>query len=109
MDGKPKREEAMRRRFVNPVRAVFHRLLFVAFVALLSPAPASAAASVAAQWNQALLDAVKATRANDVVTARALAIVHTAMFDAWAAYDDKALGTQSGSAWRRPAIRDAAA
>jgi hypothetical protein len=38
-----------------------------------------------------------------VVTARALAVVHTAMFDAWAAYDGKAVGTQTGVLWRRPA------
>jgi hypothetical protein len=37
------------------------------------------------------------------MTARALAIVHTCMYDAWAAYDEKAVGTQLSGALRRPA------
>jgi hypothetical protein len=64
--------------------------------------PGIADSTVAAKWNQALLDAVKATRTSDVATARALAIVHTAMFDAWACFDDNALSTQTGAIWRRP-------
>jgi len=35
--------------------------------------------------------------------ARALAMVHTCMFDAWAAYDGRAVGTQLGGTLRRPA------
>jgi uncharacterized protein DUF6851 len=35
------------------------------------------------------------------VVARALAIVHTCMYDAWAAYDERAVGTQLGDALRR--------
>jgi hypothetical protein len=37
------------------------------------------------------------------VAARALAIVHTCMYDAWAAYDEHAAGTQLRGALRRPA------
>jgi|HubBroStandDraft_3_1064219.scaffolds.fasta_scaffold44055_1 hypothetical protein len=37
------------------------------------------------------------------VVARALAIVHTCMYDAWAACDERAVGTQLGGAPRRPA------
>ncbi|HEY6286588.1 MAG TPA: vanadium-dependent haloperoxidase [Ktedonobacteraceae bacterium] len=36
------------------------------------------------------------------IVARALAVVHTCMYDAWAAYDDAAVGTHLGSALRRP-------
>jgi hypothetical protein len=36
------------------------------------------------------------------MVSRALAIVHTCIYDAWAAYDERALGTQSGSSLRRP-------
>jgi hypothetical protein len=36
------------------------------------------------------------------MVARALAIVHTCAYDAWAAYDDRAIGTQLGGALRRP-------
>jgi hypothetical protein len=37
------------------------------------------------------------------MASRALAIVHTCMYDAWAAYDEKAVGTQLSGALRRPA------
>jgi hypothetical protein len=36
------------------------------------------------------------------VAARALAIVHTAIYDAWAAYDPLAVGTQLGAGLRQP-------
>lgn len=36
------------------------------------------------------------------MAARSLAIVHTAMYDAWAAYSSRALGTRLGSGLRRP-------
>ncbi|MGC2465563.1 MAG: DUF6851 domain-containing protein [Candidatus Acidiferrum sp.] len=39
------------------------------------------------------------------MAARALTIVHTCMYDAWAAYDEKAAGTQLSGALRRPANR----
>jgi hypothetical protein len=37
------------------------------------------------------------------MVARALAVVHTCMYDAWAAYDDRAVGTQLSGALRRQA------
>src|SRR3954470_9315658 len=93
----------MPRAAIRPARALLAPALLVSalLTCLVAPA-ASAEPTVAARWNQALLDAVKATRASDVVTARALAVVHTAMFDAWACYDDKAIGTHIGTGWRRP-------
>jgi hypothetical protein len=54
------------------------------------------------RWNSALLQAVRNVRSNPVVTARALAVVHTAMYDAWAAYDRYAVGTRTGGSLRRP-------
>ena len=36
------------------------------------------------------------------MTARALAIAHTCMFDAWAAYDHRADGTRFGGTLRQP-------
>jgi hypothetical protein len=38
------------------------------------------------------------------VVARAISVVHTAIFDAWAAYDVRALGTRLGGTLRRPAV-----
>src|SRR5256712_463691 len=36
------------------------------------------------------------------MVARALAVVHTCVYDAWAAYDRRAIGTRLGAALRRP-------
>ena len=36
------------------------------------------------------------------MTARAIGVVHTSMFDAWAAYDARAVGTRYGDKLRRP-------
>jgi hypothetical protein len=52
--------------------------------------------------NHVALDSILATRTNPAVAARALAIVHTCIFDAWAAYDTTAVGTRSGATLRRP-------
>ena len=54
-------------------------------------------------WNSAALQGIRDAKLGAPVVARALAIVHTCMYDAWAAYDDRAIGTQLGSALRRPA------
>jgi len=57
---------------------------------------------VAIAWNNAALAALRATRPHPPVAARALAIVHTAMFNAWAAYDPVALSTSDLGRLRRP-------
>lgn len=59
--------------------------------------------SVVIQWNQALLEAVRRTGFRPMWTSRALAVVHTAMFDAWAAYDRRADGVYWQGPIRRPA------
>src|SRR5215213_7876576 len=53
--------------------------------------------SVAVVWNAAFLDAVRAVRFAPMLTARGLAITHTSMYDAWAAYDAIAMGTVLGA------------
>lgn len=58
--------------------------------------------NVVIQWNQAALQGVRDSKLGPPMVARALAIVHTCIYDAWAAYDERALGTQSGSSLRRP-------
>ncbi len=55
---------------------------------------------VVIQWNDVLLQAIRLLQPPMPVAARALAIVHTCMFDAWAAYDRVAVGTQFGSRLR---------
>lgn len=58
--------------------------------------------NVVIQWNQAILQAVRDGSLGPPMVARALAIVHTCMYDAWAAYDEKAVGTQLGGSLRTP-------
>jgi hypothetical protein len=58
--------------------------------------------NVVLRWNAALLQAVRNVRFAPPFTARALAITHTCMYDAWAAYAPRALGTRLGDALRRP-------
>jgi hypothetical protein len=58
--------------------------------------------NVVLRWNTALLRAVRTVRSSPPVTARALAILHTCMYDAWAAYDAVAVGTGHGAALRQP-------
>jgi hypothetical protein len=45
------------------------------------------------QWNQLILDAIKHTKTSPPLAARALAMVHTAMYDAWSVYDECAIST----------------
>ena len=62
--------------------------------------------NVVIQWNKAALQGVHDGTLGPPMVARALAIVHTCMYDAWAAYDQKATGTQLGGSLRTlPAVR----
>jgi hypothetical protein len=54
------------------------------------------------QWNALALEAIRRTRPAPTVASRALAIVHTCIYDAWAAYDAAAVGTRFGGDLRRP-------
>jgi hypothetical protein len=59
---------------------------------------------VVLRWNEELLQSIRANPAatGPTVTARAIGVVHTSMFDAWAAYDGRAVGTRYGDKLRRP-------
>jgi len=79
--------------------------LAVGSVALTNGPAAKADASsdnVVLQWDQVALQAVRDTRPFPTVAARALAVVHTAIYDAWAAYDPVAVGTRLGAGLRQP-------
>jgi hypothetical protein len=65
--------------------------------------PPSVNDNVVLQWDEELLQAVRALPPGPTVTARAISVVHTAIFDAWAAYDARALGTRLRGSLRRPA------
>jgi hypothetical protein len=63
--------------------------------------------TAAYQWLEVVLEAsareVDRVGARPTILSRQMAIALTAMYDAWAAYDDKALGTRLGAKLRRPA------
>jgi hypothetical protein len=60
--------------------------------------------NVVLRWDEELLQAIRANPAGTgpTITARALGVTHTSMFDAWAAYDARAYGTRYGGSLRRP-------
>jgi hypothetical protein len=59
--------------------------------------------SAVMKWDQAALAAVRRTHLGPPMVARALAVAHTSMYDAWAAYDERAVGTRLRGTLRRPA------
>ena len=58
------------------------------------------------QWNNAALKAIGATATGPTIGARALAIAHTCMYDAWATYDQVAVPTQSNGIPRQKADKN---
>ena len=74
----------------------------VATVGQPEPARAATGDNLVLAWNQATLDSIRALPPAPTAAARALAIVHTAIYDAWAAYDPLAVGTRLGAGLRQP-------
>ena len=74
--------------------AVGTRLAVVLLIVAGVPAAAGAGQNVVRRWNSAALEAVRRSTLAPPAVARALAIVHTCMYDAWAASDPIALGVQ---------------
>ena len=71
------------------------------------PQPAPAQTLVVSGWNEVGLQAIRVTKPGPPMAARSLAILHTAMYDAWAAYDPLALPVH-GAVPRRPASEHSA-
>ena len=57
----------------------------------------------ALQWNAIAVQAIRESKMGPPVAARALAVLHTCIYDAWAAYDATAMGAFGGERARRPA------
>jgi hypothetical protein len=55
------------------------------------PAQQTEELSLAGQWNEQVLLVVTQEKPGPPIAARFMALVHTAMYDAWTAYDDKAV------------------
>ena len=62
---------------------------------------AQATPTVVATWNNAALDEVRRGKLGPPIVARALAVAHTCMYEAWVPYDARAIGT-TATAPRRP-------
>jgi len=88
---------------MNRISRVFPFLAVVALLIAQASTASSAPASATVRWNAATLQGIRDAKLGAPVVARALAIVHTCMYDAWAAYDERAIGTQLREALRRPA------
>jgi len=74
----------------------------VATVVRPEPARAATGDNLVLVWNDETLEAIRKLPPAPTVAARALAIVHTAIYDAWAAYDPLAVGTRLGAGLRQP-------
>jgi membrane-associated phospholipid phosphatase len=90
-----------------------HAVAAMSVVLLVIAAPGAASArdpkpshppNVVITWNDVLLQAVRTQRFAPVFTARALAITHTCVYDAWASYDKSAQGVYWPSSMRRPRV-----
>ena len=58
--------------------------------------------TVSVQWDRVVQKAVINTRVGPTIAARAYAIMHTAMFNAWSAYSLEAISSQTGDDLQRP-------
>jgi len=58
--------------------------------------------SISVLWDRAVQEAVINTRVGPTIASRAYSMVHTAIYDAWAAYDPSAISTQLGDELQRP-------
>jgi hypothetical protein len=74
----------------------------VASVGRPEPARAADGDNLVLVWNDQTLEAIRKLPPAPTVAARALAVVHTAIYDAWAAYDPLAVGTRLGAKLRQP-------
>ncbi|REJ79744.1 MAG: phosphoesterase [Acidobacteria bacterium] len=73
-------------------------------ILLTVPATQATAESVATRWNALMLDAIAANPPAPTLVTWRMHLVSSAMYDAWACYDEVALGTRYGGLLRRPAV-----
>lgn len=60
--------------------------------------------NIVTEWNEVLLEAIRETKPGPPMAARSIAIVHTSMYDSWAAYDPIAKQTQANFSTSAPNI-----
>jgi len=57
--------------------------------------------AITIHWNNVVLESIKLTKTSPPLAARALAMVHTAIYDAWSIYHRNALSTTTGKYIKR--------
>jgi hypothetical protein len=65
-------------------------------------AAVASADTVSAYWDNVALNYIQETNAGPTIAARMLAIMHTAMYDAWTAYDPIAVPSRANGILKRP-------
>jgi hypothetical protein len=70
------------------------------------PTPGPTTPNAAIQWNNAALQAIRDVSPGPTIGSRALAIMHTCMYDAWATYDKSALPTRPNGIPRQKTPKD---
>ena len=75
-------------------------VLLIMLIGGLAATPADA--TVVREWNEAALVELRAGKLGPPIAARALAVAHTCMYEAWAPYDAVAIGTVLGDTLRQP-------
>jgi hypothetical protein len=88
------------RRLVRLLIALSPSFLLLAPAVATAPVPTPP--SLVVEWNRVLLDCVRQARLGPTTGSRAMAEVNTCGYDAWAMYDDVAMGTRLGGDLRRP-------
>ena len=84
---------------------VFPKRLLLACALALAGMGGAQAATLVTDWNADTLEAIRITHPGPPMVSRMLAMTNTAMYDAWAAYDNRAVGTELGGELRRPAAQ----
>ncbi|MEB3881985.1 DUF6851 domain-containing protein [Lyngbya sp. CCY1209] len=65
--------------------------------------------TISVRWDRVAQEAVINTAPGPTIASRAYGMVHTAIYDAWSAYDPLAVGTQLGDALQQPQSENTAA
>ncbi|MBA2396926.1 MAG: phosphoesterase, partial [Ktedonobacteraceae bacterium] len=73
---------------------------------LAKPTPGTVTPNAAIQWNNAALQAIRDVSPGPTIGSRALAIMHTCMYDAWATYSSTAVPTRPNGIPRQKAPKD---
>lgn len=83
--------------------SLFRFFLILGLVAVIASSVSAqqASADTVVSWNNLAIESARSNNARGLLMVRALAIMHTAIFDAWAQYDTVAIPT-IGHAVRRP-------